>query len=261
MLLGNFLDQGHFRRRIHVKTIHANHGANTALFDRLNMGHQILTTFFQQLQIFRGISLIQRKTRLNRRPAAVHLQRPNSRHNHHRIRYQSRKTAFQVPKLLKTDIRPKATFGNQIITQLQPYPIRNDRTLTNGDVGKRPGMHKHRLTLQGLHQRRIQCFHHPGCHRTVNFQISRSYLIALFVVGNHNFTDPFPHISQIPGHRQNSHQLTGNRNLKARFHLETVHLAALADGNVTQRLGAKIYHPFHLHPIRINIQTFQIPLS
>ena len=74
-------------------------------------------------------------------------------------------------------------------------------------------------------------------------------------MGNHDSCNAFAHVLQAGGYRKNGHDFAGNGDREAGFHFESIHLAALANGDVSQGLRAEVHDPFHLDGIGINVES------
>ncbi len=125
--------------------------------------------------------------------------------NHSRIRRQPAVMTFEIPELFIADVSSKTGFRNMIFTELQANPVRDNRTLPNGDIGERPGMHKYGLPLHGLNKIWFKGVHHPGCHCAINFQIGRCYRLAPPVIGYNYGAHALTQIFQIPRNGQDGH--------------------------------------------------------
>ena len=144
------------------------------------------------------------------------------------------------------------------VAEFETHPVRDDRTLAQGDIAERPGMHQYGLAFNGLNQIGFDRFHQPGGHGPGHFQVRRGHGIAVAVQGQHHPPHTFAQIAQITGHGENGHNLRGHGNVKMRTHHETVVATAVAlnaDDHVAQGLGAEIHNPARAHPRGVHVQA------
>ncbi len=217
------------------------------------MGNEVSAALLEQLKILACIHVIQRNARLHRGTATMHLQCANRGHYHYRIRIQTREATLKIPELLKPNVSTKPALCNDIVTESRGDLVGDYRALTDSNIGKRAGMHKHRLAADRLQQVRIDGINHPGGHSAINFEILCRDVVALLVVGHNDLAHAFAQILQIIRDCEDRHDFTGDRDRKPRVHLEAVHLAALANTDVPQRLRAEIHDPLHLNAFGINV--------
>ena len=150
------------------------------------MGNQIGAALFHQLYILRGIGRIQRLSGDYPGTATMHLKSPYRSHDNGAVGNQAAYAALDIPELLKADVSAEAAFGDMIIGQLEGYLVGDDRRLADSDIGKRPGVHQHRLTFQGLEQVGVSRLHHPGGHGAIDFKVLGGNRVTLLIIGNDN---------------------------------------------------------------------------
>ncbi len=250
-------DAGDFRRGVGVEAVNADHGADPAFQDRFDMCNQVRAPFLDQAQVLLGVSDIERGPRLDGGTAAVHLERPDGGDNHHGVGPESREAALEIPELLEADIRAESAFRDVVIGQFRADQVGDDRVLADGDIGEGTGVDEHGLPLDGLEQGGVERVHHPGGHRAIHLEVGRGDVLAGAALRHDDFPDPLAHVLETRGHGQNGHQLAAHGNHESGVHFQSVHLAALADGDVAQCLGAEVDDPFELHVGRIDIESLE----
>nr|OZC13783.1 hypothetical protein SPACI_55680 [Sporomusa acidovorans DSM 3132] len=204
-LFGDSLNQGMFGRRIGVERINTYYRFDSGFFDHVDQMYHVFAAFFEQAQVFLGIFVRQRTARYNGRSTTMHLERAHGSYQDRYIGFESAQAAFNVPEFLEADISSKTGLCNMIIEAFQADAVGNDGGLADGNVGKRAGMYEARLAFNGCAQGRINRITHPGGHSAVHFQVTGGYRLALFVVGNYDMFEPFPHVGQIFGNSQDCH--------------------------------------------------------
>ena len=187
----------------------------------------------------------------------MHFQRTDCRDDYHGVGLKVGHATLEVPELLVSDIGPESALSDMVVRQFGSESIGDNGALPDGDVGERSGMNEHGLAFEGLDEIRIDRVDQPCGHRAVNLEVSGGHFPALVVVGQDHVTDSIAEILQVRSDGQDRHHLTGDRHLEARVHLETIHLPAAPNANVTQGLGAEIHRPFDLNAIRIDVQPLK----
>ena len=215
----------------------------------------VLATFFHQFQVFLGILRGQRDAGYDFGAAAVHLQRTDGGCQNRYMRFQAAEAAFDVPEFFEPDVGCKAGFGDVVVKQFQADAIGNDRRLTHGNVGKRPGMHHTGVVLGGAHQGGVDGIAHESRHGIADFQIARRDGFAAFVKRHGNVVEALFQIGQIPDNCQDGHALGAYRDAEFGLHGESIHATPQTDDNVAQRLRTKIHDPAHFHTRGVDVQA------
>ena len=122
-------------------------------------------------------------------------------------------------------------------------------------------MDEHGLVLHGVAHGGVDAVAHPGGHGAGDLQVLGGHGLALAVVSHHDLADPLPQILQVLGHGQNGHQLGAHGDAELGLHQIAVLVAAHADDDVAQALGAEVQHPAHLHPLGVDVEALQAPLG
>ena len=104
------------------------------------------------------------------------------------------------------------------------------------------------------HQRGIDGIAHPGGHGAADLQVAGGNRFAFLIIGHGNFVHSLAQVGQVLDDGQHGHQLGADGNAELGLHEEAVHLAADADDDIAQALGAEIHDPAHFHPGGVDIQ-------
>ena len=66
-----------------------------------------------------------------------------------------RRAADDVAELLEAEVAGEARLGDHVVGQLERHAVGEDRVGRVRDVAERPGVHQRRLSLQRLHEVRL----------------------------------------------------------------------------------------------------------
>lgn len=212
---------------------------------------QVLRPLLQRHQIFLRIRIRQRLPRRHLRSTPMHLQRPRRRHNDNRVRRKARNSALNVAELLHAHIRTESTLSQDIANtvgritllrtrKLQRHPVRQDRRVSMRDVRERPSMHKHRRSLQRLHQIRLHRILHQHRQRTSHPNIIRRNRIPTLTRRHHHRTQLLPHIRQTGGQSEDSHTLARDGDVEAGDALVALFGRILADGDLAEMAVVRV---------------------
>ena len=218
------------------------------------MDFQVAQTGSQQVQVLFQVRRIQWCAGLHGWSTTVHLKRSNCRHEHDAVGDQSGIAALDVEELLHADVRAKARFCDHVISQFQGDPVRDDRAVAMGDVGKWTGMDERWSAFEGLHQGRHDGVLHQHRHRTCTSDILRRDGFALHVRANHDAAEFFAHISQVCCQRQDGHDLARHGDVKAGLTDEAFLSGTLSDGDRAQHAVIGVDNPAPGQAGRIDIQ-------
>ena len=116
-------------------------------------------------------------------------------------------------------------------------------------------MHHARLILRSRAKRGVDAVAHPGRHGSRHFQVARGDRIALLVVGHGNLSHPLSEVGQVRDDGKNGHEFGTDSDAELGLHHVAILLAADADDDVAQRLGAEIHDPAHLDAGGVDVQA------
>ena len=251
-------DFGDFRLGVGHKSVDAHHGRHAGTLHRIDVVQQVAAACLHEAHVLGTVFLRQRTPRHGHGRAAVALERADGRHDHGGVRGEAAVVALEVPEFLIPDVRAETGLRNMVFIQLEADPVRDDRTLPDGDVGERPGVYEHGLAFDGLDKVRIDGFHHPRGHSAVHFEIGGGHGFAVAVVGHDDLAHALPEVLQILGDGENGHDFGRHGDVKAGTHHEPVGApvgAVHADDDVAQGLAAEIHDPAHVHIGGVDVQA------
>ena len=206
-LFADTANSGNFSGLVSIKLVDAHHRRHTGTAHNADMVQQVDATGLHQTHIFPQIFFGQGLAGAGLRRAAVVLERPNCRHNHRRVRRKAAVTALEVPEFFVAHFCGKTGFCHMDVAKLQPDPVGNNRTLSQGDIAEGASVHQHGLAFDGLDKVGLDGLHQPGGHGAVHFKIGGGHGSAVAVKGKHHAAHALPQISQIARHGKNGHDL------------------------------------------------------
>ena len=174
--------------------------------------------------------------------AAVHLHRAHSGHDHSGRRLQPGLAALDVKELFCAKVGTKASFGDNILTQLQRGLGRDDRVAAMRDVGERAAMHEGGVVFQGLHDVRLHRVFQKNGHRAIGLDVAGVDRLFLAGIGNHDVTQTLLQIFQIVRQAQDRHDFGRNCDVKPGLTREAVGNAAKVHNDIAQRAVVHVHH-------------------
>ena len=241
-----------------MEGVDADHRVDAGRPDGVDVVHHVGQALLQSLQVFFGVGIGQGRPGDHLGAAAVHLQRPDGGGEHRHVWFEAAEAALDVPELLEADIGGEAALGDMIIKHLEADAVGDDGGLAHGDVGKGAGMHHAGLILRRAAQGGVDGVAHPGGHGAADFEVAGGDRLALLIVGHGDLVHSLPQVGQVPDDGEHGHQLGAYGDAELGLHQEAVHLAADADDDVAQALGAEVHNPAHLHPGGVDVQAAQV---
>ena len=103
--------------------------------------------------------------------AAVHLERPDRCHEHHRRRGEPRRSALDVEEFLGTEVSAEARLGDSVVAELHCKLGRRDGVAAVSDIRKRSAVDKGRCAFEGLHQVRLEGVLEQSRHCALSLEI------------------------------------------------------------------------------------------
>ena len=116
--------------------------------------------------------------------AAVPLQRPDRRDEDGGVGCQPARTADDVDELLEAEIAAEAAFGNDVVRELQPDEIGDERAVAVRDVRKGPSVDERRLALERLHEIGLEGVLEQNGHRARNLELLGRHGVAVIRPGD-----------------------------------------------------------------------------
>ena len=124
------------------------------------------------------------------RNAPVIFQRPDGRHQYHRVRLKPRHPAFDIHKLLRPQVGSEAGLRDHIVGHLKGGLRGAHGIAAVGYVGEGPAVDKGRRIFQRLDQIGLHGVLKKGRHGSHRVQIRGGDWLPLEIVGHHHFSKP-----------------------------------------------------------------------
>ena len=113
-----------------------------------------------------------------------------------------------------------------------------------GDVGERAAVHHHRLTLEGLHEVRLQRVLEQHGHGARRAEVLRGNGLAAVVgVRRGDAADPLAEVLEVARHRHDRHHLGGRGDVEPGLARVAVGPATETDGDPPQRAIVHVHGP------------------
>ena len=164
-----------FLLRVGVERIEADDRLDARAADDVDVREEVVATLLQELEVLRRVHGVEREARLHRRRAAVRLEGADRRDEDDAVGLVARAAALDVPELLEAHVRGEAALRDDIVAKRAREPVRDHGVLPDCDVGERSRVNEHRLSLDGLHQRRLDRVHEKRAHRAVDLEVLRRH--------------------------------------------------------------------------------------
>ena len=171
----------------------------------------------------------------------MHLERAEGGDQHGAIRRKASLAAFDVDKLLASEIRPESRFGDDVVAKFQRGGGREHRVTAMGDVGERPAVDEGRRAFQGLHQVGCERLPEQHRHRSMRLELAGTHWFAIARVPDDDLGEPLFEVLHVPGETEDRHDLGGDRDVKAVLAREAV-------GDPAERIDDRAQCPIiHVH--------------
>ncbi len=169
-------------------------------------------------------------------------------------------TAFDIKKLLGTEIGTETGLGHHVITELQCSAGGHYRITAMGNIGKWPAMHQRRVVFQRLHQVRLECVAQQRSHGTGNIELPDGNGFTFTRVTDDNVANSLCQVIQAIRKAKNCHDFGRHGNIVARLSWNAVAGTTQTTGNITQGSVVHINNASPGDPSLINIQPV-IPVN
>ena len=186
--------------------------------------------------------------------AAVHLQRANRGHDHHRVGTQTRHAALDVQKLLRAQIGAKTGFRHGIVRQTHRHTRGKHTVAAVRDIGKRPAVHQHGRMLKRLHEIRLKRFLQKRRHCARRLQIARRNRLIVIGIADDDAPEPRLQIGKALGQAQDRHDFAGHGNVVAILARTAVRTAAEPVHDAAQLTVVHVHAPPPRNAPRIEVQ-------
>ena len=157
--------------------------------------------------------------------AAVPLQRPRRGDEDDGVGCQPARTADDVDELLEAEIAAEAAFGDDVVGELQPDEIGDERAVAVRDVRKGPSVDERRLAFERLHEIGLERVLEENGHRAGDLELLGRHRVAVVRPRDRDRAEAAPDISAVAGHRHQRHHLGGGRDVEPRLARERLVLS------------------------------------
>ena len=181
-------------------------------------------------------SAAERSTRGSSLEPGVMLDRADGGHEHRRRRGQLAEPAHDVEELLHPHVGAEPGLGDDVVAELHPDQVGDQRVVAVGDVGERAAVHEHRLPLERLHEVRLDRILEQHGHRAGGAEVlGGDRLAAVERVRGGDPRHPPAQILQVASDGHDRHHLRRGGDVEAGLAGVSVGTAAEADGDVAER--------------------------
>mmetsp|Transcript_48218 Transcript_48218/g.121354 ORF Transcript_48218/g.121354 Transcript_48218/m.121354 type:complete len:586 (+) Transcript_48218:36-1793(+) len=241
-----------------AEAVHSHQHFDTEQTQVLDVLGEVGATVAHQIQVLIGVGGGQRRTRHHARSTTVHLERTHSHHQHGSVWHQTTVATLDIEELFGSDVSTETSLRHHeaiFTNQLESNLVRQNRTVSMSNVGKRSSVHKHWSTFESLHQVWHDGILHEHSECTGHTQIITRDRFTGTTASNHHGAETFAHIHQGGSQRKHSHDFTGNSNVKVGFTGVTGFRRTLTDGDLAQETIVGIHNTLPGDSLRIEIQT------
>ena len=147
--------------------------------------------------------------------AAVVLQRSHRRDEHDRARSQVADAAGDVEELLHAHVRGEAGLGDEVLAELDPDAIGDERVVAVRDVRERAAVDEGRLTFERLHEVRLDRVLEDDGQRAGGADVLSGDRLALVRLPDGDPAEPLAQIGEIAGHGDETHDLARRGDVEA----------------------------------------------
>ena len=138
------------------------------------------------------------------RVAAVPLQGLRGRDEHDRVGRKTARPADDVDELLEAEVAPEAPLGDDVVRELEPDEIADERAVAVRDVRERPGVHEGRLALERLHEVRLDRVFQEDGHRPGDLEVLGGHRSAFEARRDGDRAQAVPEIVAVAGHGEHA---------------------------------------------------------
>ena len=164
------------------------------------------------------------------------LDRADGGHEHGCGRGQLAEPAHDVEELLHAHVRAEPGLGDDVVAELHPDQVGDQRVVAVGDVRERAAVHQHRLALERLHEVRLERVLEQHGHRAGGAEVlGGDRLPAVERVSRGDPRHPLAQVLEVASDSHDRHHLRRRGDVEAGLPRVSVGPAAEADRDVAQR--------------------------
>ena len=240
-----------------LEAVDSHHDGDAKAFGVFNVGLQVGQAGSQQFEVLFGVFRGKGSTGFNNGATAVHLERAYCCDQDNTVGDQPGIAALDVEKFFHADVGAEAGFSDDVITQFEGDPVSDDGTVAVGDICKGAGMYKGRGSFEVLHQGGHDGVFHQNGHGAGAAEILSGDRFTGSAGGDHDIAKTLAHVGQVRGQRQNSHDFTGDGDIKAGLAGKPYLCGALSNRNIAQHAVVDVDHAFPVQGFGIHIQAYK----
>ena len=152
-----------------------------------------------------------------------------------RARRETAHAADDVHELLHAHVRAEPGLRDDDVAELERDPVGDERVVAVGDVRERPAVDERGLTLERLHEVRLDRLLEQHGHRAGGLQLLRRDRLAVAGRADRDAAEPFAQVVEVARDGDDRHHLGGGGDVAARLAGIAVRAPAQADHGVAQR--------------------------
>ena len=157
--------------------------------------------------------------------AAVPLQRPRRGDENDGGGCQPARAADDVDELLEAEIAAEAAFRDDVVGELQPDEVGDERAVAVRDVREGPSVDERRLAFERLHEIGLERVLEENGHRAGDLELLGRHRLAVVRRRERDRAEAAPDVSAVGGHRHQRHHLGGGRDVEPRLARERLVLS------------------------------------
>ena len=166
--------------------------------------------------------------------AAVVLERSHGRDEHDRARSQVADATGDVEELLHAHVRREARLGHDVLAELEPDAIGDERVVAVRDVRERSAVDEGRLTLERLHEVRLDRVLEDDGHRAGGLDVLSRDRLALVRLPDGDPAEPLAQVGEVAGHGDETHDLARRGDVEAGLTRRAVRASTQARDDVPE---------------------------
>ncbi|KAH3663835.1 hypothetical protein OGAPHI_005238 [Ogataea philodendri] len=269
----SFLDNLVLLGRVGRHSVDGHNNVHAVLLGVLDVFLQVGASGSEHLHVLGGILQWQWSTGLDLSSTTVHLQSSDSGHDDDHVGRQSRRSALNVEESLSTHGEVETSFGDDVsgllllflsaqtwlsTCELQSHLIGQHRRGTDRNVGKWTSVHKHRSSLQSLHDVRLDGILHDGSQGTGASKVLTGDWLTGLRGSNNHLSESLSHVLQRRRKSQNSHHLRSNGDIESSLSGKTFFGRSLVDGDSSERSVVEVQNSLPGDGLWINVESDEL---
>ena len=165
----------------------------------------------------------------------------HGRDEHDRARAQAADPAGDVEELLHPHVRPEAGLGHEVLAELEPDAVGDERVVAVRDVRERAAVDERRLPLEGLDEVRLDRVLQQHGHRAGRAELLGGHRLALERPADGDPAEPLAQVAEVAGDGDEAHDLARRGDVEPGLARVPVHAAAEPGDDVAQRAVVHVH--------------------